>query len=65
MKTKTKQLREMTKEELQKKITDLSHEFRTLRFAQAKGEQKNPLQKRNVRRAIARALTIKKEKGWA
>lgn len=65
MKIKAKQLRELTKEELQKKISDLSNEFRASRFAQAKGEQKNPLQKRNVRRAIARALTIKKEKGWA
>ena len=39
-------------------------EFKNFRFAKAKGEDKNPLQRRFVRRDIARVLTIMREKGW-
>lgn len=62
---KAKDLRDMAKEELVKKIQELTIELKNLRFSKASGENKNPLKRRNVRRDIARALTIKKEKGWS
>lgn len=61
---KTEKIREFTKEELQKKLFDAKVELKNLRFAKAKGEDKSPLKRRNIRREIARLLTINKEKGW-
>ncbi len=60
---KAKKVREMTKEELKKKLSELRQEFRSLRFARVKGELKNLLKLREVRKDTARVLTILKEKG--
>ncbi|MBI5701853.1 50S ribosomal protein L29 [Candidatus Saganbacteria bacterium] len=61
---KTKELRELSNDELSKKILDMKIELKNLRFSKARGENKNPLKRRNVKREIAKMLTIKKEKGW-
>ncbi len=61
---KAKNLRELTKDELLKKLSDFKSELRGLRFSKVKGEDKNPLKRRNLKRDIARILTIQKEKGW-
>ncbi len=61
---KALKLRELSKEELTKKLIDLKAELKNLRFSKAKGEEKSPLKRRNVRRDIARVLTIIREKGW-
>lgn len=55
-------LRESTADELQKKLQDLRLEGKNLRFQRAKGELKNLLKIREVRRDIARILTVLKEK---
>ena len=61
---KAKNIRELTKEEILKKVSDFKMELRTLRFAKVKGEDKSPLKRRTIRREIARLLTIQNEKGW-
>jgi len=61
---KAEKLRELGKDEVEKKIQDLRIELKNLRFGKAKGEDKNPLKRRIVRREIARVLTVQKEKGW-
>lgn len=61
---KAKELREHTKEEALKKMNDLKLELKNLRFGKVRGEDKNPLKRRSVRRDIARILTVMKEKGW-
>jgi len=61
---KPKEIRELTKEEILKKLSDSKIELKNLRFAKVKGEDKNPLKRRLLRRDIARYLTIQKEKGW-
>jgi len=59
---KALKLRESTIDELKKKLQDLRLEGKNLRFARSKGELKNLLKIREVRRDIARILTILKEK---
>lgn len=61
---KTKEIREFTKEEILKKLADGKLELKNLRFSKAKGEDKSPLKRRELKRNIARLLTIQKEKGW-
>ncbi|OGC23183.1 50S ribosomal protein L29 [candidate division WOR-1 bacterium RIFOXYC2_FULL_37_10] len=56
--------KELTKDELLKEIQRLRTETKTLYFSKAKGEDKNPLKRRHVKRDIARILTTMKEKGW-
>ncbi|MFA5113591.1 MAG: 50S ribosomal protein L29 [Candidatus Margulisiibacteriota bacterium] len=59
----TKELRELTVAELQKKAAELRRELLTLRIQRANQQLKNLLKLREVRRAIARVLTIIQEKG--
>jgi len=59
---KAEELRSLTVEELKSKIEDLRGELFNLRFQKATGQIENPLQIRVVRRNIARALTILREK---
>ena len=59
----TKELRELTVPELQKKAADLRRELLTLRIQRANQQLKNLLKLREVRRSIARVLTIIREKG--
>jgi large subunit ribosomal protein L29 len=59
---KAEELRNLSLEELRDKIEDLRGELFNLRFQKATGQIENPLQIRLTRRAIARALTILREK---
>lgn len=61
---KAKEIRELAKEDIAKRILDSRVELKNLRFAKVAGENKNPLKRRNTKRLIARMLTIQKEKGW-
>lgn len=59
---KAKQLKELTKEELQHKYTELQKQLFSLRFQTPTQELKNALEMRLIRRDIARVLTILKDK---
>lgn len=62
MKTRVNDLRDLSSEELQAKVTDLTKEVFNLRFQQAMGQIENPMRLRILRREIARAKTVLKEK---
>ena len=55
---KTKQLNDMTTDELQAQLDDAKKEMFTLRLQQVSGQLENPLQIRTLRRTIARIKTI-------
>jgi large subunit ribosomal protein L29 len=57
------ELRELNIEELKKREEDLRKELMLARFAKANQQLKNPLKLRELRREIARILTIIHEKG--
>ncbi|MDR0462210.1 MAG: 50S ribosomal protein L29 [Christensenellaceae bacterium] len=59
---KAKQFHDMTTDELNAKVTSLKNELFNLRFQQTTGQLKNPLMLRAVKKDIARALTIIKER---
>ena len=60
---KASDLRELGIGELQKKADDLRHELLSARVAKANQQLKNPLKLRQLRRDIARVLTVLNEKG--
>ena len=60
---KTKELRELSVDELKKKAQDLRRELLVARIGSATQQLKNPLKLRHLRRDIARILTIINEKG--
>lgn len=62
MKSKASELRDLSTEELQTKVSDLKKELFNLRFQQAMGQIENPMRLRLIRREIARTTTILKEK---
>ena len=53
---------DMTTVELKQKHADLKNELFNLRFQQTTGQLKNPLMLRQVKKDIARVLTILKER---
>lgn len=59
---KAKEIRELTAEELQKKLSDLKEELFNLRFQLATGQLDNALRVRDVRRSIARVMTVQRER---
>jgi len=59
---KVKELRDLTDEELERKLVDLKDELFRLRFQLATGQLENPMRIREVRRAFARAKTILRER---
>ena len=59
---KANEIRDMSTEELDKKIVDLKSELFNLRFQLATGQLENPLRIKNVRKDIARIKTIKRER---
>ncbi len=59
---KASQIREMTPEELEQKYRELREEHFKLRFQAASGQMEKPHLLGDVRRDIARVLTIMKEK---
>jgi large subunit ribosomal protein L29 len=59
---KTRELRDLSNEELQSKATDLKKEMFNLRIQQAMGQIENPMRLRMLRKDIAKAKTLLKEK---
>ena len=59
---KAEDVRKMNEVDLEKKLSDLVKKMRELRFGKARGELKNPLEKRWVKRDIARIRTIIRER---
>ena len=57
-----KELRELTEEELQLKLKDLKEELFTLRFQHAINQLDNPQKIVEVKKNIARVMTILSEK---
>ncbi|MEE8638299.1 MAG: 50S ribosomal protein L29 [Candidatus Margulisiibacteriota bacterium] len=60
---KASELRELGIEELRKREDELRREFLSARIAKANQQLKNPLKLRELRRDIARVLTLIREKG--
>lgn len=58
---KVSELRELSKEELLRKLAELRDELLKLKFRRATEQLPNPLRLRVLRRDIARCLTILKE----
>jgi large subunit ribosomal protein L29 len=58
---KASELRELTKEELIRKVDELKEELFNLRFQLATGQLDNPVRIRHVKRDIARAKTVIRE----
>jgi len=59
---KAKELRDMTVEELQKKMNDTKDELFRLRFQLATGQLDNAMRIKEVRRSIARVKTVIRER---
>lgn len=59
---KAKELRELSLPELKEKLSQLREELFNLRFQKTIHRLENPLKIRNIKRDIARVLTILKEK---
>ncbi|MCL0067372.1 50S ribosomal protein L29 [Peptococcaceae bacterium] len=59
---KAKKLRELTTEELNKKLDEAKDEFFKLRFRLATGQLDNPMKIKEVCRRIARIKTIIRER---
>ena len=55
-------LRELSTEELNKKVVELKEELFNLRFQMATGQLENPMQLKQVRKDIARAKTVIRER---
>ena len=59
---KAETLRELSTEELNKKVVELKEELFNLRFQMATGQLENPMQLKQVRKEIARAKTVIRER---
>lgn len=55
-------LRELSEDQLKHKLAELKEQFFKLRFQAKTGQVSNPLKKRELRRDIARILTILNQK---
>ena len=58
---KSSEIRELTVEEMQRKVTDLKEELFNLRFQHGAGQLENPQKMKQVKRDIARFRTIARE----
>ena len=59
---KVKALRDLSTAELEKKVVDLKEELFNLRFQMATGQLENPMRIKELRKDIARAKTILRER---
>ncbi|MCS7200272.1 MAG: 50S ribosomal protein L29 [Caldimicrobium sp.] len=59
---KARELRELSLPELKEKLSQLREEFFNLRFQRAMHRLENPMKIRNIKRDIARCLTVIREK---
>lgn len=60
-----KDMRELTDEELSKKLDDAKGELFNLRFQLATGQLDNPMKIREARREIAKVQTVRRERQLA
>jgi large subunit ribosomal protein L29 len=58
-----RELREMSGDELGRKLTELREEVFRLRLKRTTGQSESPMKLRQTRRELARVLTILREKG--
>ena len=59
---KVKEIRELTTEEIQKKLVETKEELFNLRFQQATGTLEKPSRLRDLRHTVARLKTALKER---
>jgi large subunit ribosomal protein L29 len=59
---KTNELRNLTTAEIEQKITSFKEELFNLRFQLATGQLDNPIRIRDIRKGIARAKTVLRER---
>jgi len=59
---KASKLRDMTQDELTRKVNELKEELFNLRFQLATGQLENPMRIREVKKTIARTKTILRER---
>ena len=59
---KAEEIRELTDDELGRKLSDLKEELFNLRFQMATGQLDNPMQMKVVKKDIARVKTIMRER---
>jgi large subunit ribosomal protein L29 len=62
MKTRARELRDLSSEELLAKTAEIKKEMFNLRIQQAMGQIENPMRLRTLRKDIAKAKTVLKEK---
>lgn len=62
---KASRIRELTDEELNKKVSDYKEELFNLRFQLATGQLDNPMRIREVRKNIARCKTVMRQRELA
>ena len=60
---KAKEFREHSDDELRKSLGDLEEQLFKLRFQKSTGQIENPVKIREVRKDIARVLTVINERG--
>ena len=60
---RARELRDLTDEELENRLADTRQELFNLRFRNATGELENTARLGEARRALARTLTIAKQRG--
>jgi large subunit ribosomal protein L29 len=59
---KAKDIRERSDDELRKTLSDLEEQLFKLRFQKSTGQIENPIKIREVRKDIARVLTVMNER---
>ncbi len=59
---KVKALRDLSTAELEKKVVDLKEELFNLRFQMATGQLENPMKIKEIRKDIAKAKTVLRER---
>ena len=62
MKSNTREIRDLSKEELTAKAVELKKELFNLRFQQAMGQIENPMRLRTLRKDVAKTKTLLREK---
>ena len=58
---KINEIREMSAEDLEKKLAELKEELFNLRFQMATGQCENPMKIREVKKSIARIKTVQRQ----
>jgi len=59
---KAKKMRDLTDEELVKRVSDYKEELFNLRFQMATGQLDNPMRIRDVKKNIARCKTVQRQR---